>query len=143
MPLYLFKHPEKNEYREVVFKMNEDKRFVDEDGIEWERRFTVPNASVDSLSDVDPFNIREAVTKTGNKKGSVGDLWDFSRELSERREEKIGHEDPVKRKMFQSYEEKNKVKHFYDKPSKIDAGPATIDFTKKPDKFKEILPPGN
>ena len=44
MPLYDFKHPEREEYIELSFGMNEDKKYIDEDGTEWKRVFEVPNA---------------------------------------------------------------------------------------------------
>ncbi len=45
MPLYPFKHPDKEEYVEKFFHMNDDKSYVDENGTEWNRVFMVPNIS--------------------------------------------------------------------------------------------------
>lgn len=132
MPEYRFFNKETKEYRYVFFKMNDDKVYNGEDGTEvgkWERRWTKPNASVDSISNLDPFNIQSYVDKTGQTKGSLGDLWDISKEASIRRAEKLGHEDSIKRKFFDNYEKENKVKHFYDRPDKIETDVATIDFT--------------
>lgn len=130
MPNYIFKHPEKERYVEVFFRMNDEKKYQDEEGVEWERRWTVPHASVDSLFNSDPFDIQSHVDKTGKMKGTMGDLFAASKEMSERRAEKLGSEDPVKREMFDKYEKKNKTKHFFDRPSKIENSFATIDFTK-------------
>ena len=44
MPLYDFKHPEREEYIELSFGMNDDKGYTDEDGVEWERVFEIPNS---------------------------------------------------------------------------------------------------
>lgn len=132
MPEYRFFNTETKEYRDVFFKMNDDKIYNGEDGSEigkWVRRWTKPNASVDSISSLDPFNTKAYVEKTGKTKGTLGDLWNISKEASERRAEKLGHEDPVRRKYFDNYEKTHNVKHFYDRPEKIDAGPAVIDFT--------------
>jgi len=132
MPEYLFVKKETGETRLVFFKMNDDKVYNGENGKEvglWERRWTKPNASVDSISSLNPFNIQSYVEKTGKTKGTIGDLWSISKEASERRAEKLGHEDPIRRQFFEKYEKENKVKHFYDKPDKIDTNVATIDFT--------------
>ena len=45
--VYLFKHPDKEEYREVVQGMN-DEHSYEEDGIIFKRVFTVPNMSMDT-----------------------------------------------------------------------------------------------
>lgn len=133
MPLYLYQNSKTEEVFEVVQTMKEEHRFFDpKTGDLCRRIWTVPNASVDSLSNTNPFDIRSHVEKTGKMKGTVGDLWDASKEMSERRAEKIGGEDPVKRKYFDNYEKKNNTKHFYDKPSKIETKNAVIDYTAKP-----------
>jgi hypothetical protein len=140
MPEYTFFNTETEEYRDVFFKMNDKKIYSGEDGSEvgkWRRVFHAPNASVDSVSNINPFDIKGAVEKTRNKKGSVGEMWDASREMSERRQDKIGGEDPIKRKFFDSYEKSQGVKHFHDKPDKIETKHATIDFKAKGPEFKE------
>lgn len=100
------------------------------DGVEWKRVWQVPQAIVKSVSNMNPFNTREHVDKTGQMKGSVGDLWDISREMSERREQKLGHEDPVKREYFRDYEKKNNTKHFADKKTKFETKDAMVDVSK-------------
>ena len=141
MPQYLFQNKVSQEYREVFFKMLDDKIYNGEDGTEeglWERRFTIPNASVDSISNTNPFDTRAHVTKTGAMKGNLGDLFNVSKEMSERRAEKLGHEDPVKRQFFKDYQKKNNgAKHFSDRPDKIETKDAIIDFKATPKKFKE------
>lgn len=141
MPEYLFQNKVTQEYREVFFKMLDDKIYNGEDGNEeglWERRFTIPNASVDSISNTNPFDTRAHVAKTGAMKGNLGDLFSVSKEMSERRAEKLGHEDPVKRQFFKDYQKKNNgAKHFSDRPDKIETKDAIIDFKATPKKFKE------
>jgi ElaB/YqjD/DUF883 family membrane-anchored ribosome-binding protein len=44
MPLYDFQHPETGEYIELSFGMNDEKKYVDESGVEWIRVFEIPNA---------------------------------------------------------------------------------------------------
>ena len=41
MPMYVYKNPETNEYREVFQGMN-DKHIYSEDGVEWKRVFFHP-----------------------------------------------------------------------------------------------------
>ena len=53
-------------------------------------------------------------------KGSVGDMLDYSKELSEKRAESNGGVDPVKQKYFKNYEKKNGVKHVADKKTTVE-----------------------
>jgi hypothetical protein len=111
MPIYTYKHPEQEEYREEVQGMNDKHVYFDPDGLEWKRVFTVPNASIDTS--VDPYNSREFVDKTANKKGTYGDMMDYSQELSHTRAEKNGGIDPVKEKYYKNYSDKRQgAKHF-------------------------------
>lgn len=100
MPFYIFKNPHTNEVKEVLMSMNDEHKFIDSDGLEWERVFTIPQASIDTK--VDPFNKVKFLEKT-SKAGSIGDLWDRSKELSEKRAEKRDGVDEVKQKFFDKY----------------------------------------
>ena len=62
--------------------------------------FLAPHASVST--EVDPFNPNSFIEKTGNMKGTVGDMMSLSEELSEKRaaQSKDG-KDPVKEKTLQ------------------------------------------
>ena len=109
MPFYVYKHPEKEEYREVFQGMN-DEHVYSEDGVEWDRVFLSPNASIDSS--VDPFNKQQFMDSTYNKKGTLGDVMDYSAELSAKRAEKSGGKDPIKEKYYKEYsKERNGVEH--------------------------------
>ena len=103
MPIYIYKHPTEEEYEEVVQSMN-DPHTYSKDGVEWERVFFAPNMAV-SASD-DPFSANNYIEKTANMKGTVGDLMDYSAELSERRAEVNGGVDPVKQKALEDYSKK-------------------------------------
>lgn len=50
MPSYDFKHPDREEYVELFFGMNESKSYVDKDGVEWERVFYAPNVNATNRS---------------------------------------------------------------------------------------------
>jgi hypothetical protein len=126
MPIYIYRHPQKEIYKEIIQTMNENHIYF-EDEIEWKRVFTVPQASIDTK--INPFSSKEFVEKTGNKKGTFGDMMDFSAEMSRQREDKVGTDDPVKRKFFDNYKKNNKVKHVQDKPKVIDNSRFRIDLS--------------
>ena len=100
MPIYIYKHPTEEEYEEVVQSMN-DPHTYSKDGVEWERVFFAPNMAVSATDD--PFSANNYVEKTANMKGTVGDLLDYSAELSERRAEINGGVDPGKQKALEKY----------------------------------------
>ena len=74
-----------------------------------------PNAAISS--DGDPFSANSFIEKTGNMKGTVGDMLDYSRELSEKRIEKTGS-DPVKEQFYKDYAAKRKGKKHPDQLKK-------------------------
>jgi len=100
MPIYVYKHPDHEEYEEVFQGMN-DEHVYEKDGVKWERVFLAPNASVDN--DIDPFSSQQFIDATSNKKGSYGDILDYSKEQSEKRAAQRGGSDPVKQKYFDDY----------------------------------------
>ena len=109
MPTYTFEHPETGEITEVVQKIKEPHIFTDDEGTEWRRVFTVPNATIDTK--IDPFSSKDFAEKTKNKSQNLGDLWDRSKELSQKREKILGH-DPIKKKHLKDYSKKRKgMKH--------------------------------
>ena len=69
MPIYVYKHPETNEHREVFQGMNDEHIFIDECGMQWGRVYLSPNASIDSS--IDPFNQQQYIDSTFTKKA----LW--------------------------------------------------------------------
>lgn len=95
MPLYIYKKPDSEEWVEVVQGMNDEHVYFDEDGLEWKRVFTVPNAGMDTQ--LDPFNKKKFVEKTKGIK-TFGEAWDISKEMSQEREAKTGQPDKVKEK---------------------------------------------
>jgi hypothetical protein len=111
MPLYTFEHPNTEEQKDVVLGMNDEKLFIDEAGVKWNRVFYSPNATIDG--DIDPFSNRQFLDKT-NTKGTIGELMERSSEMSEKRKNKLGY-DPVKKKYFKEYSKKrNGIKHHLD-----------------------------
>ena len=96
----------------------------EKDGVEWKRIFTVPNASIDTQ--VDAFSKNKFIEKTGNMKGTVGDVLDMSADLSRIRSERTG-EDPVKRKFFDDYKNKVGQEHYHDKKKTFETSKVRID----------------
>ena len=108
MPYYTFLNEKTNETKEIFFHMDEDKKYIDDSGYAWVRVFNNPNASIDTK--VDPNSFREFSDKICNKKNiKMGDLWEESKRLSERREQKMG-KDPLREKAIKDYEKKCKGK---------------------------------
>lgn len=108
MPIYLFEHPDTKQIVEVLQKMN-DEHIYEKDGIKYQRVMTVPRAAMDTQ--IDPFSSKQFLDKTRNLKGgTVGHLWDLSKELSEKRIQKTGH-DSIKEKVVGEYKKKTKKSH--------------------------------
>lgn len=103
MPYYDFQHSD-GRVISIFQNMNDNHDFwKDEDGVKWNRLFSVPHAVVDSIFNVNPHDSKEFVNVTGKKKGNIGDLFQLSAELSEKRASKVGI-DTLKQKSFENYE---------------------------------------
>lgn len=100
MPEYFFQNPKTGEIKSIIQRMNDIHEFS-ENGIKFDRLFTVPQASIDT--NIDPRSSRDFVEKTGRKKGTIGDLWDKSAECAEKRGE------PDKKYDVWSKSRKNKI----------------------------------
>jgi predicted nucleic acid-binding Zn ribbon protein len=109
MPVYIFQHPVTEEVKEVVQKMNEPHVFIDEDSTEWCRVFQSPNMAVDGDGMGADTSCEEFIRKTKDKNYNLGEMWDKSAELSEKRA-KIGGKDYVKEKAKEAYSKKCKGK---------------------------------
>jgi predicted nucleic acid-binding Zn ribbon protein len=107
MPVYLYIDDRTGDVHEVVQKMN-DVHEYQIDGFKLRRIFVNPKISFDTKTDA--FSEKEFVEKTKNKNYTVGDLWEKSKELSEKREKKAG-KDKIKEKAMEAYEKKTKKRH--------------------------------
>ena len=113
MPLYTYEHPESEETIDILEKMDDVHVHIDKDGVKWNRVFHSPNAAIDG--NIDPFDSKAFVDKTGANKGTVGEMMDRSKEMSEKRKDKRGY-DPVQKKYFKEYSEKRRgTKHHLDR----------------------------
>lgn len=112
MPLYLYQNEKTKEIREIFQSMNEVHEYNGEKGNEknWKRIFTVPQASVDTKQD--PFSTNDFLDRTKSKKGTYGNMLDYSRELSEKRSSIVGGKDPIKENYYKNYsKQRNGAKH--------------------------------
>lgn len=116
MPEYIYQHPKTKEVKTIIQSMNEDHSYS-EGGIKWNRVWS--NPQLNTKGSVDPFDEKKFVEKTGNMKGTIGDMFDYSAEMSERRASKAG-KDPVKEKLFKDYEKETGKKHLMDRPTKFE-----------------------
>ena len=62
MPEYLYQNPETEEVISIMQGMNDEHKFLDDNGLEWNRIFTNPTMSIDS-QDIDPFSEQQFVEK--------------------------------------------------------------------------------
>tara|TARA_R100000008_G_scaffold86708_1_gene81034 strand:+ start:211 stop:609 length:399 start_codon:yes stop_codon:yes gene_type:complete len=111
MPTYLYQHPETKEIIEVSQKISETHEYTDENGLLWNRVFTVPHASVPNMTRIDSSSEHDFMKKTQDFDGTIGDLMDASKDLSEKRKQERGH-DHVQQKFFKKYsEDRQGLKH--------------------------------
>lgn len=116
MPNYLFRNPKTGSIVQIFQFMEED-HIYSENGIQFERIFTIPNAQIDSKID----SAQKFAEKTGRMKGTLGEIWDYSQELSEQRARENGGEDPIRQKAEQNYSKKRRGMKYKNKinPSEI------------------------
>lgn len=106
MPVYKFQNPYTKEIVEVFQHMNDIHSYV-QDGINWSRIYTVPMAAVGTK--IDPFSTQQFIEQSYQKKGTIGNLFDQSKELSAKREKILGI-DPFKQKYLENWSKKRKGK---------------------------------
>ena len=99
MPAYLFENPETGQIVEVKQDMDSDHSY-EENGVKYNRIITVANAAIDSK--IDPFSSKDFVAKTASKRETLGDIFDRSKEASEKRKEIIG-KDTVKENYYSDW----------------------------------------
>jgi predicted nucleic acid-binding Zn ribbon protein len=118
MPLYLYQNEKTGEIREVLQSMNEVHEYNGEKGNErnWKRIFTIPQASIDTKQD--PFSSNDFLDRTKSKKGTYGNMLDYSKELSEKRASINGGIDPIKEKYYQNYSKQRRGAKHPDKLNK-------------------------
>lgn len=120
MPIYLYQNIKTKEVREVLQGMNDPHEYYgDEDVPEncWERIYTVPTASIDTKQD--PFSSNQFLNITKSKRGTYGDMLDYSKELSDKRASIVGGEDPIKEEYYKQYSRDRRGAKHPDKMPKV------------------------
>lgn len=124
MPLYNFTNIVTQEVKDFLYSMKEAPKvgsIIEAEGGKWKRNITTSQIATAGISPLDPYSAKDFATKTGNMKGNVGNMWDLSKELSERRAAKEGA-DPVKQAYYKDYSKKHKGrKHISEKKEGHDA----------------------
>lgn len=92
---------------------------ADDQGIVWRRVFTSPNAAISITSD--PYSSRDFKARTDNKNLTLGNLFDMSKEASDKRASKEG-KDPIREKYLADYSKARKgYEHSVTKREKFEA----------------------
>jgi hypothetical protein len=112
MPSYIYQHPKNKKNIEIVQSVHDKHEYIDKSGIKWNRVFTAPELNTEGTLKAS-CSSKEFSEYTGRKRGTVGDLWDRSKELSEKRE-KIYGKDPVKEKYKKDWSKKRRNRKFID-----------------------------
>jgi predicted nucleic acid-binding Zn ribbon protein len=127
MPIYIYEHPETGEHIEVLQSMKEEHTYKDEEGVEWRRVFL--SSELNTTGNIDPWNKNDFMNKTAGDSGSMGDLMDRSKDLSEMRAQQNGGVDPVQQKYFEDYKKRRGGKaHPSQKKKTIENKNFKIDF---------------
>ncbi len=108
MPVYIYENPKTKDVIEIIQSVNDEHIYIDKNGLKWNRIFTTPQVGIDTK--LDAFSTsKEFAEKTRNKKDNVGQLWDRSKELSQKRKDKFG-EDKFKTANLDKWSKKRKGK---------------------------------
>jgi hypothetical protein len=124
--VYKFRHRKTEEHHEVEMPMSDYIPYKGPDGDDdqWERIYEAPqiNMGVSTSKNIDAWDSKSFVERTGKMKGTYGELQDHASELSEKRaKESLTGEDPVKRKYLDNYSKKRGgKKHVADLKKKIE-----------------------
>jgi hypothetical protein len=110
MPIYIYEHPESKQRKEIIQSVHENHEYIDQDGVRWNRIFTLPELNInDKLNEYSTD--KDFASYTKKRKGTIGDLWDKSRELSEKRE-KIFGKDIIKDGYKKNWSKKRKNRRY-------------------------------
>ena len=108
MPEYLYQHPNNSKTICLVQGVNDKHEYTDSKGVKWNRVFTSPQINTQDKLSINS-SAQDFARVTSSQKGNVGDLFDRSKELSEKRE-KIYGKDPIKNKYFKDWSKKRSGK---------------------------------
>jgi len=108
MPEYLYKHPKTGKVISLIQSIHDKHEYIDEKGVKWDRVFTAPELNTEGSLKTD-CTAQQFSEYVGKRKGTIGDLFDRSKELSEKRQKVLG-KDPLKEKYYKNWSKKRKGK---------------------------------
>ena len=106
MPLYTYRNPKSGDLIDVIQKMNDKHEYVDFDGVACERVFESLNLSKDQS--IDAFSEKDFARKTRDKNYNLGEMWDASKELSEKRKSVTGKDEIKEKNLINKYEKRTR-----------------------------------
>jgi hypothetical protein len=109
MPQYIYQHPKTKKVIELTQSIHDKHEYIDKDRVKWNRIYTAPKLNTDGTLKSTSTQ-QDFLEYTKNKKGTMGDLWDMSGELSEKRSRLYGGVDPVKTEYQKKWSKKRKGK---------------------------------
>lgn len=113
MPVYVFQSVDKENFYTDIFYPYKDApkigAIVEHEGKKWRRIPTMPYAAQDTR--IDPNSASDFVKKTGQMKGTYGQMLDYSAEMSAKRAAKNNGIDPVKEKVFEERKKLTGLEH--------------------------------
>ena len=113
MPTYIYQHPDSGEVIEINQRISDRHEYTDDSGVSWNRVFTVPHTRVPNMTRVEANSEEDFIRRTRESGGTMGDLFDLSKELSNKRKAQSNDgKDHVEQKFFKDYSKKRKgMKH--------------------------------
>jgi len=104
MPEYLYQHPTDGKTICLIQRINDKHEYIDAKGVKWNRIFTAPQINAQEKLSVNSTE-KDFVRVTSSQRGNVGDLFDRSEELSDKRKKVYG-KDPIKNEYFKNWSKK-------------------------------------
>ena len=104
MPEYLYQHPTDGKTICLIQRINDKHEYIDAKGIKWNRIFTAPQINAQEKLSVNSTG-KDFARVTSSQRGNVGDLFDRSQELSDKRKKVYG-KDPIKNEYFKNWSKK-------------------------------------
>jgi hypothetical protein len=108
MPEYLYQHPSNSKVISLVQSVNDKHEYIDSKGKKWNRIFTSPQINTQEKLSANSSD-KDFARVTSSQRSNVGDLFDRSEELSDKRKQIYG-KDPIKDKYFKDWSKKRKGK---------------------------------
>ena len=105
MPIYIYQHPKTLKTIEIHQSIKATHEYIDDHGVKWNRIFTTPELNTGGSPQAH-WNEKDFSEYTGKRKGTMGDLWDQSAELSEKRKKIYVGKDPIKEKYKKDWSKK-------------------------------------